>query len=129
MKKVKFLLAGLLILPVFSFVVAETASVTVGAQPTSLVDGAAAAQADGAPEDIDGEDGVVRDIINLFLYIIGIIAVIMLIYGGFQYLTSAGSSDKVKNAKNTILYAIIGLVIAIFAYAIVNWVIGQVGDA
>lgn len=130
MSKVKLLVAGLLILPVFSFAIAGSGPMVteVAAQPESLKKGAEDAKATGAPEAIDGDSGVVTDMVNLFLYIIGIIAVIMLIFGGFQYLTSAGNQEKVKSAKNTILYAIIGLVIAIFAYAIINWVITQTGD-
>ena len=52
----------------------------------------------------------------------GIIAVIMLIIGGIKYVLSGGDSKKVTDAKNTVLYAIIGLVIAVFSYAIVNFV-------
>jgi hypothetical protein len=50
----------------------------------------------------------------------------MLIYGGIRYTTSGGNANSVTAAKNTILYAIIGLVVAIFAYAIVNWVLDAV---
>ena len=53
------------------------------------------------------------------------LSVIMLIWGGIRYTTSAGDSNKVTAAKNTVLYAIVGLVIAILAYAIVNMVIGK----
>ena len=48
---------------------------------------------------------------------------IMLIWGGILYTTSSGDSNKVTTAKNTIMYAVIGLVVAIFAYAIVNFVL------
>ena len=51
----------------------------------------------------------------------------MLIYGGLRYVISGGDSKKVTDAKNTIMYAIIGLIIAILAYAIVNFVINAVG--
>ena len=56
-----------------------------------------------------------------------IISVIMLIYGGLRYVLSGGDSKKVTDAKNTIMYAIIGLIISILAYAIVNFVINAVG--
>lgn len=65
----------------------------------------------------------IKDIVNVLLFIIGAIAVIMIIIGGFRYVTSGGEAGSIKNAKNTILYAVVGLVIAIFAYAIVNFVI------
>ena len=54
---------------------------------------------------------------------VGILSVIMLIWGGILYTTSSGDSNKVTTAKNTIMYAVIGLVVAIFAYAIVNFVL------
>ena len=67
-----------------------------------------------------------KKIINTILYIIGILAVVMVIIGGVQYTTSGGDQAKVTKAKNTILYGIIGLVIAILAYAIVNFVIVKI---
>ena len=66
---------------------------------------------------------IVKNIINVLLYIIGIVAVVMIIFGGFQYITSSGDAAKVTKAKNTILYGSVGLVIAVLAYAIVNFVI------
>lgn len=63
-------------------------------------------------------------ITNVLLFILGAIAVIMIIVGGIRYVVSGGESSAVKGAKNTILYAVIGLVVAILAYAIVNFVIG-----
>lgn len=69
---------------------------------------------------------IVTGIINGVLYVIGILAVIMVIIGGVQYTTSGGDSAAVTKAKNTILYGIVGLVIAILAYAIVNFVINRI---
>ena len=68
---------------------------------------------------------LVENIINLLLTIIGIIAVIMIIIGGIRYTTSAGDPGQAKSARDTIIYAIVGLVIAIMSYALVNWVIGR----
>lgn len=87
--------------------------------------GADAARADGMPAELIGETGVFTRITNTVLYIVGIISVIMLIYGGLRYILSGGDSKKVTDAKNTILYAIIGLIISILAYAIVNFVINN----
>lgn len=70
---------------------------------------------------------MVTNIINIMLFVIGILCVIMIIWGGIRYTISNGASDKVKDAKNTILYAVVGLVIAIIAYALVNWVFDTVG--
>ena len=89
----------------------------------TLREGAEAARCDGCPADLFGNTGVFKQVTNTILYIVGIIAVIMLIIGGIKYVVSGGDSKKVTDAKNTVLYAIIGLVIAFLAFAIVNFVI------
>ncbi len=66
----------------------------------------------------------IKDIINILLFLIGAIAVIMIIIGGLRYVTSGGDQGAITGAKNTILYAVIGLVIAVMAFAIVNFVLG-----
>lgn len=65
----------------------------------------------------------IKNIINIILYVIGAIAVLMIVIGGLRYVISGGDSSQTKNAKDTILYAVIGLVIALMAYAIVNFVV------
>ncbi len=89
----------------------------------TLREGAEAARCDGCPANLFGDTGVFKQVTNTILYIVGIIAVIMLIIGGIKYVVSGGDSKKVTDAKNTVLYAIIGLVIAFLAFAIVNFVI------
>lgn len=64
--------------------------------------------------------------VNIFSWVIGVIAVFAIIFGGFKYITSAGESGGVTSAKNTILYAIIGLVIVALAQVIVRFVLGNV---
>lgn len=66
-----------------------------------------------------------QPIINGFIGALGIIAVIVVIIGGIGYMTSAGDAGKVKKAKDTILYGIIGMIICVLAYAIVNFVISK----
>lgn len=73
-----------------------------------------------------GDKNVFTTVVNALLYLIGAISVIMLIYGGIRYTISGGNSANVTAAKNTILYAIIGLIVAILAYAIVNFVLKTV---
>ena len=92
----------------------------------SVQEGAEAARGDGMPTQLIGKDGVFTQITNTVLYAVGIISVIMLIYGGLRYVISGGDSKKVTDAKNTILYAIIGLIISILAFSIVNFVINAV---
>ena len=70
---------------------------------------------------------LIRNVINILLWAIGIVSVIMIIIGGFRYVTSNGDSSQVTAAKNTIMYSVIGLIIAIFAYGIVNFVVFRVG--
>ena len=83
-----------------------------------------AARGDNTPSNLlNGETSIIRRGINLMLYGIGVLSVIMLIFGGFRYIVSGGQKEKVTAAKNTILYAIIGLLVAVFAYAIINFVI------
>jgi TRAP-type C4-dicarboxylate transport system permease small subunit len=82
--------------------------------------GSNAAQATGAPANLGVQIGKIT---NVLLYVIGAVAVIVLIIGGFRYVTSQGNSSNVAAAKDTILYAIVGLVVAILAYAIVNFVV------
>ena len=115
----KFLRVALPILVCGIFAVAMVANVSA----LTLQEGAKAAQCDGCPSDLFGNTGVFRQVTNTILYIVGIIAVIMLIIGGIKYVVSGGDSKKVTDAKNTVLYAIIGLVVCFLAYAIVNFVI------
>ena len=68
-------------------------------------------------------------VVNIMFFIIGVMAVIMIIWGGIRYVLSAGNSAALTSAKNTIIYSIIGLIIAILAYAIVNFVINTVSGS
>lgn len=112
-----------IILPVLLIGVVFVAILAPGVSALTLREGAEAARCDGCPSELFGETGAFKQITNTILYIVGIVAVIMLIIGGIRYVVSGGDSKKVTDAKNTVLYAIIGLVIAFFAYAIVNFVI------
>jgi hypothetical protein len=82
------------------------------------------ARNDEQPENLfNGDDSVFQTVTNVMLFLIGAISVVMLIYGGIRYTISQGDSTAVTNAKNTIMYAVIGIVIAILAFAIVNFVV------
>lgn len=71
--------------------------------------------------------GFFHAIANALIFVVGGASVIMVIIGGLKYVVSMGHPKRVENAKNTILYAIIGLVVALCSYAIVNFVIASVG--
>jgi hypothetical protein len=62
-------------------------------------------------------------IINTLLILIGMVSVVMIVIGGFRYTLSRGEASEIKTAKDIILYAIIGLIVAVMAYAIVNFVL------
>jgi cytochrome bd-type quinol oxidase subunit 2 len=69
-----------------------------------------------------------KEIVTLFSIIVGVVSIIMIIYGGFRYITSGGDSGKVGNAKNTLIYAIVGLVIVALAQLIVHFVLNQASN-
>ena len=87
--------------------------------------GADAARGAGQPATLFGTAGVFTTISSLLLYIIGSLSVIMIIFGGLRYVTSGGNAATVTAAKNTVLYAIVGVVVALLAYAVVNFVLGS----
>jgi multisubunit Na+/H+ antiporter MnhB subunit len=66
---------------------------------------------------------IVSTVVKVLLFIIGAVSVIMIILGGIRYTISQGDQSQVTSAKNTILYSIIGLIVAILAYALVNFVV------
>ena len=95
----------------------------------TLADGANAAKGNGMATDLFGQTGTFRTLTNVMLYLIGAISVIMLIIGGLRYVVSGGDSSAVQAAKNTILYAVVGIIVAILAYAVVSFVISSFSGA
>ena len=83
-------------------------------------------EAAGCKGTTDQLPNVVINILNAVIGVAGLVAVIFIIYGGVQYMTSSGDAGKIKKAKDTILYAVIGLIVCILAAAIVNFVINKV---
>lgn len=77
----------------------------------------------GLPRGTD--DVILQSILNVFYFIVGIVAVIVIIVAGIRYSTSGGDSGKVSSAKNQILYAVVGLIVVLFAFAITNFVVGR----
>jgi cytochrome bd-type quinol oxidase subunit 2 len=77
----------------------------------------------------DKVSNLITTVINIISAVVGIIAVIMIIVAGLRYVTSGGKEEGVKNAKNTILYAIIGLVVVALAQLIVHFVLNKTTQA
>jgi hypothetical protein len=76
----------------------------------------------------DSVDKLIKNIIDLFSLVVGVIAVIMIIVGGLKYITSGGDSGNVTGAKNTILYAVVGLIVVALAQVIVRFVLNEASD-
>ena len=123
MKIKQLLLSALLVLGVSSVVLTPVSNVSAievfeqcGANKDSAV---------CAAKDEDEVGDMVKTIVNTLLMVLGMIAVVMIVIGGIRYTTSNGDSSAITGAKNTILYSVIGLIVAIMSYAIVNFVIDQ----
>jgi len=121
-KSIKSALAGLMIVPALVLGVATFVPVAQPASALTALDGATAASDSQQPTSLPDQ---FKNIVNIALYIIGAVSVLMLIYGGIRYTVSGGDTAAVTAAKNTILYAIIGIVVALLAFAVVNFVIGR----
>ena len=101
-----------------------TCDVTGGIQS-----GANCAAPTNASSNLFAEGGIFNTIANVLIFLVGAIAVIYLIIGGLRYVTSGGDAKAVGAAKDTILYAIIGIVVAVIAYALVTFVITSLSRA
>lgn len=75
--------------------------------------------------DGDRLPGIGQSIINTALYIVGILAVAMIIFAGLRYIMSGGNAKRVEQSKQILIYSITGLIVALLAYAIVNFVLGK----
>ena len=97
-----------------------TNSLTIVADPGATGDCTA-----GGTDSTDKVNALIKKVINIFSVIVGVVAVIMIIIGGFRYITSAGAAEKIKSARNSIMYALIGLVIVALAQVVVKYVLTQ----
>lgn len=124
----KFILASLAVVGVVA-----TAAATVPAiSPAKAVNPYGACDANSSSAICKGKgeslsEGFVKPTINIILWVVGVAAVIVIVVAGLKYVTSSGNPSAVSSAKTTILYAVIGLVVAITAYAIVNFVFKSFG--
>lgn len=134
MKYIKILFASLLVMASLSVAVAGIATaqdqpanisnaLCGGANLTNDITGDCETVTNGAGNNVNE---LVATIINIFSWVVGVVCVIMIIYGGFRYVTAGGDSANVTKAKDTILYAIIGLVIVALAQVIVKFVLSKV---
>lgn len=118
MKKIKLMTLSIIAL---LGVVAVTPHYALASPASEIKDGVTASGGGGQPT----LGAQIKTLVNVLLFILGAIAVVMIVIGGIRYSTSNGDSGSIKTAKDTILYAVIGLIVAIMAYAIVNFVVGS----
>ena len=130
MKRIKYLLSSLLIGAVL-FAPAGAMAATANIED-SLCSGAnLTTDARNCANDTAGQtiNDIIATVINIFSFVVGVIAVIMIIIGGIKYITSGGDSNNISSAKTTIIYAIIGLVVVALAQIIVRFVLTRVNSA
>lgn len=122
MKRLKTILAGALI-AVFGAVAVLPAVPAVALDPLAICDDPANAANEVCKNRGDNANDLIGVLVNTLLFIVGTLSVVMVIYGGIRYTTSAGNTNAVTSAKNTIIYAIVGLVVSFIAFAVINWVL------
>jgi len=111
---------GLLALHLFSVDIAHAQLISTEDVPQNVAD---ATNSEGSFRTL------ARTMVNFFLYFLGFLATLMIIYGGVLYVTSAGNDEGVGKAKKILIYAVVGIIVILLSYAIVNTVIGAgVGD-
>lgn len=72
---------------------------------------------------------IAKNIISVLLWIVGMASIIVIVYSGITFVTSAGNPSQITRAKTMLLYAVVGLVVSILAYAIVNFIVGSAGGS
>jgi cytochrome bd-type quinol oxidase subunit 2 len=132
--KQSIIVLALLLVPAFTFALPATVHAAhidghTDIQGQLIQGSCLSTDPDACPVDASPDESIndlISDVINIFSLVVGVVAVIMIIIGGFRYITSGGDSNNVTAAKNTILYAIIGLVIVALAQFIVRFVLARV---
>lgn len=123
MKKLSLIIAS--VLSVFAIAVAPALPAYAATTCTSAADCVTKGvdQSGGSTAPKADAGAIIKSIVDILLFVVGAVSVIMIVIGGLKYVLSNGESAAVTSAKNTIFYAVIGLVVAALAYAIVHWVI------
>ena len=122
MNKVKLLVLAVLATVTVGVLAAPATYAACGSAKECITSGVDSAGGTGASADVGT---VIKTIVNVLLFVLGAASVIMIVIGGFKYTVSQGDNSQLASAKNTILYSVVGLVVALFAYGIVNFVVTQ----
>ena len=120
--------AGVLLLAVLPLAIGQPAFADCISDPTSAGCPCALNSSSAACEDLSKPDGlsnILKNATNIVLFIAGALAVIMIIYGSIRFMTAHGNEKQVESARLIVTYSVIGLIIAILAYALVNFVLSN----
>ena len=123
-----FFVAGVLLLAVLPMVTSQPAFADCISDPTSAGCPCALNSSSAACQDLSKPDGLsntLKNATNTVLFIAGALAVIMIIYGAIRFMTAHGNEKQVESARLIVTYSVIGLIIAILAYALVNFVLSN----
>ena len=123
-----FFFAGVLLLAVLPLVTSQPAFADCISDPTSAGCPCALNSSSAACQDLSKPDGLsntLKNATNTVLFIAGALAVIMIIYGSIRFMTAHGNEKQVESARLIVTYSVIGLIIAILAYALVNFVLSN----
>ena len=120
--------AGVLLLAVLPLATSQPAFADCISDPTSAGCPCALNSSSAACQDLSKPDGLsntLKNATNTILFIAGALAVIMIIYGSIRFMTAHGNEKQVESARLIVTYSVIGLIIAILAYALVNFVLSN----
>ena len=123
-----FFVAGVLLLAVLPLAISQPAFADCISDPTSAGCPCALNSSSAACQDLSKPDGlsnILKNATNIVLFIAGALAVIMIIYGSIRFMTAHGDEKQVESARLIVTYSVIGLIIAILAYALVNFVLSN----
>jgi len=130
--KTKLLIAAALLIGSFSLLAVGTTNTAFAASASKTAACNGLTQIDTTQDCGNGGNGVtniVKVVVQIISFIAGAVAVIMIIISGFNYITSGGDSNKVAAAKNTLIYAVIGIAVAVLAQVIINVTVQTASDA
>lgn len=125
MSKIKYFILTLGLIAGFGLVIVPSYASASG--PNVLDPACAGTEAAKSPickdRNKDKVPAFVKTLVNVLLYVLGAVSVIVIVISGFFYATSGGDAALITKSKNTLLYAVVGLIVALLAYAVVNFVI------
>ncbi len=115
-----------IIVPTFFIIGLLTVPQTVNAVDICAGNGANSTYCQNRSEGETKVKSVMKSVVNVLLMTVGVISIIMIVIGGIMFALSSGDASKVTKARNMVIYAVVGLVVALFASAIINFVFNKV---